>query len=291
MAESLKYVLTKEDEDLYVKELLQRRMLFSSRLRRKLKVQGGVTLNGKPVSLKSKGLAGDVLEVAYPEEESYFEPQDIHFGVAYEDDDILVADKPAGIVVHPTKNFQSGTLANALSFYINKKGDKYKIRFVNRLDMNTSGLFIVAKNPHAQDFLNHEMDADRVVKKYIAIVRGQLTEDGTVDAPIDKDPNHVARRHVTPDGYRSVTHYKVLKSLGDNTLIELRLETGRTHQIRVHMSYIGHPVLGDDLYDETSPLIGRQALHAAHLEFRHPVTGELITADAPIPEDMERLIK
>jgi len=292
------YTLTTEDEDLYIKELLRRRLLFSSRLVRKIKVEGHVYLNGKPSKLTYKGKSGDILRAEYPDEESYFEPQNIPVEIPYEDDDLLIVNKPAGLIVHPTKNFQEGTLANALAWHIRERGDKYKLRFVNRLDMNTSGLVIVAKNAHCQDFLSHEMDANRVTKKYLAVVYGRMEGSGTVDAPIDKNPDHVARRMVTPTGYPSVTHYKVLKNYGDAySLLELKLDTGRTHQIRVHMSYIGHPIAGDDLYGPTCgynevPLnMPRQALHAAHLEFTHPVSGKTVTADADIPADIRFFIE
>ncbi len=296
------YTLTTEDETLYVKEILQRRFSFSSRLRRKLKVTGGIYINGKPVWLNAKGRAGDLLTVEFPEESSYFEPQDLGVRIVYEDNDILVADKPAGMVVHPTKNFQDGTLANALAWHIKQNGVNWKIRFVNRLDMNTSGLVIVAKNAHAQDFLSHEMEKDRVEKTYIALAHGIIEGEGTVDAPIDKDPSHVARRCVTPDGYPSVTHYRAVRCFGPRegapdgfTLLTLRLETGRTHQIRVHMTHIGHPLVGDDLYDavcgygETS-WMPRQALHAARLSFTHPSTGLTVTAASPLPADMAAAI-
>lgn len=299
------YILTKEDEALYVKEILQRRLSFSSRLRRKLKITGGIFINGAPVWLNARAKAGDVLTVDFPEEESYFEPQDLPVGIAYEDDDLLIADKPAGMVVHPTKNFQDGTLANALAWHIKQSGRSWKVRFVNRLDMNTSGLVIAAKNAHAQDFLNHEMDKGRVKKIYIALAHGILGVPGycgTVDAPIDKDPSHVARRHVTPDGYPSVTHYRVLQTFAPRegapdgfSLLALRLGTGRTHQIRVHMTHIGHPLVGDDLYDAVcgygeTPWMPRQALHAAHLEFQHPVSGEPVIADAPLPDDIAAVL-
>ncbi len=305
MSEDIRYVLTKEDEDLYIKELLQRRLLFSSRLRRKLKMSGSVTLNGRPARLRDRGREGDVLCVSWPEEQSYFEPEPFELDIPFEDDDLLLVNKPAGMVVHPTKNFQSGTLANALAFRMNEDHVNYKIRFVNRLDMNTSGLVIVAKNAHAQDFLSRQMEKNAVFKQYLALVYGDIAQDGLVDAPIAKDPDHVARRAVREDGYASVTHYRVLRRFASGelpgapgscpcTLLALKLETGRTHQIRVHMTYIGHPIVGDDLYapvcgfDPPYP-IGRQALHAARLVFRHP-QGGLVKAFAPLPADLRTLL-
>ena len=307
----IEYTLTTEDEPLYIKEVLQRRLKFSSRLMRKLKVhEGELLLDGKAARMKDKGSAGQRLSVRYPEETSYFEPEDIPLDVPYEDEDLLVVNKQPGIVVHPTKGYQTGTLANALVFRMNGQGVSYKPRFVNRLDRDTSGLVIVGKNSHTQDFLMHQMEKDLVEKTYIAIVHGIVGEagqTGTVDEPIDKDPNHVARRHVTPEGYPSVTHYEVLASSSFDagqggecsgySLLKLRLETGRTHQIRVHMTHIGHPLVGDELYGQlygyaqVPSWMPRQALHAAHLKFEHPSEGKTVEVSADLPEDMQNCIE
>ena len=307
----IEYTLTTEDESLYIKEVLQRRLKFSSRLMRKLKVhEGGLLLDGKAARMKDKGRAGQKLSVRYPEETSYFEPEDIPLDVPYEDEDLLVVNKQPGIVVHPTKGYQTGTLANALVFRMNQQGVSYKPRFVNRLDRDTSGLVIVGKNSHTQDFLMHQMEKDRVEKTYMAIVHGVVGrpgDTGTVDQPIDKDPDHVARRHVTPTGYPSVTHYQVLATSDFDagqggkckgySLLKLRLETGRTHQIRVHMTYIGHPLVGDELYGqlygyaEVPSWMPRQALHAARLHFEHPSEGKTVDVSAELPEDMRKCIE
>ncbi len=186
-----------------------------------------------------------------------------------------------------------------------EKGEVYKLRFVNRLDMNTSGLVIIAKNAHAQDNISKQMQMNTTVKNYIAIVHGIMEGSGTVDEPIDRDPNHKARRYVTKDGYPSVTHWESLKTFegkkyGDIegfSILKLKLDTGRTHQIRVHLSYLGHPIVGDELYgqlfgyDIPPSWMPRQALHAAHLELDHPVTGKRIIADAKLPLDMQNCIE
>lgn len=308
---TVEYVLTTEDETLYIKEILQRRLKFSSRLMRKLKVhEGGLLLDGRETRMKERAKAGQKLTVAYPEETSYFEPEDIPLDVPYEDDDLLVVNKAPGIVVHPTKGYQTGTLANALVFRMNLQNVTYKPRFVNRLDRDTSGLVIVGKNSHTQDFLMHQMEKNLVEKTYIAIVHGivgEPGEKGTVDQPIDKDPNHVARRHVTPEGYPSVTHYQVLATSDFDaaqgggckgySLLRLRLETGRTHQIRVHMTYLGHPLVGDELYGqlygyaEIPEWMPRQALHAAHLRFNHPAEDKVVEVSADLPDDMKKCIE
>ena len=298
------YKAVKEDEGRSVRDILKNRMNFSSRLLKSVKFRGEILLNGKHVTVRYTVREGDVLTAEYPEEESFFKPEDIPIDVVYEDGDIMLVNKQAGLIVHPTYNFPDGTLANAIAFRMQQKGEVYKLRFVNRLDMYTSGLVIVAKNAHAQDSISRQMQENTTVKNYIAVVHGIMEGSGTIDEPIDKDPGHIARRHVTADGYPSVTHWEVLKtwegkkygSIGGFSLIKLKLDTGRTHQIRVHLSYIGHPIVGDELYgqlfgyDVPPEWMKRQALHAAHLELDHPVTGERICADAPLPEDMEYCI-
>ena len=296
-----------------LKEILHHRLKISSRLMKSLKVGGGIFLNGERAGVRHKVRPGDTVSVVYPQEESWFEPQDIPLDVVYEDEELLVVNKQAGLIVHPTHNFLDGTLANALAFRMQQQGKVYKPRFVNRLDMNTSGLIIVGKNAHCQDFLSREMAENRVVKKYLAIIHGIVSEPGTVDLPIDKDPDHKARRMVTESGYPSVTHYRPLEvfdtapleelsgpeftGIPGYSLLELRLDTGRTHQIRVHMTHIGHPLAGDELYaqlfgyDKLPDWMPRQALHAAHLEFTHPKDGRQLSFDAPLPEDMLNCLK
>ena len=305
MENSVIYKCTQADEGLLLKEVVRQRMKISSHLMKKLKVQGGITVNGSRAGVRLRVKAGDVVKINYPEERSYFEPQDIPLDVVYEDEDLLVVNKQPGLIVHPTHNFPDGTLANALAFRMEQTGEVFKPRFVNRLDMNTSGLLIVAKNAHCQDFLSHEMAADRVEKHYLAIVHGIVEEPGTVDLPIDKDPNHKARRMVTEGGYPSVTHYWPLKTFDSEnsgnirgySLLRLKLDTGRTHQIRVHMTHIGHPLVGDELYaqlygyTENPEWMPRQALHAERLEFPHPAEGKTVSAFAPLPQDMKNCLE
>ena len=288
MNSKLSYKLTKEDEELYVKELLQRKFQFSSRLIRQLKlVPGSLCLNGVDCRLRDKGKEGQILTCEYPEETSYFEPEDIPIDVRYEDDDLLIINKQPFLIVHPTNNYQEHTLANAITYYMQERNETYKLRFVNRLDRDTSGLIIIAKNAHAQDFLSK----GEITKKYMAIVHGEITEDGTINEPLGKDPNHVARRIVLPTGQPSITHYKVLETIPGYTKLELRLETGRTHQIRAHMTHIDHILVGDDLYGSPAfpDQFGRQALHSYYLEFTHPSTGETVKVETEMPKDMEDL--
>jgi len=289
----MKYEVKKPDEGLMIKEILKRRMGFSTRLIRKLKLEGGVSLNRVESKLNVTVRVGDVIKVEFPQEESRFEPQDIPLDVVYEDDDLMIINKSPGIVVHPTKGHPVGTIANALTYLMQQRNEIFKIRFVNRLDMDTSGLLIVAKNAFAQEQLQKQMKENLIVKKYLAVVDGVMdSEQGTIDLPIGIVDENSVGRAVTPDGYPSVTHYKVRQYLKNGkTLVELTLETGRTHQIRVHMSYIGHPVTGDSLYGTAQPeLIGRQALHSYYLGFRHPVTDEWIEIRGELPDDIKNLM-
>lgn len=293
MAE-FKHIVTTEDEGLEVKDIMRLYFNFSSRLRNKIKREKLVTLNGTQAPGWIKTAAGDIVEIVLPEESSNFEPQPIPLFPVFEDDDIMIINKQPGLIVHPTKGHPSGTVANALMYYMQQTGKSFKIRFVNRLDMDTSGLLVIAKNAYCQNEYTHQMKANLVEKRYIAIVKGIIEADnGTIDLPIGRpDPENV-RRGVMRGGAPSVTHYSVLERFNKKgyTLVELLLETGRTHQIRVHMSHIGHPVLGDWLYGgDNVLLIGRQALHAAKLSFIHPVTGTRLQLKAPLPEDMRQAI-
>lgn len=316
MANDITYRLTEADEGLYVKEVLQRRFSLSSRLMRKIKISGQIALDGQKARLRDKGCPGQMLTVSFPKESSYFDPENIPLDVVYEDDDLLVVNKQPFLVVHPTKNYQSGTLANALAYRLQERGESWKIRFINRLDRDTSGLVLVAKNGHAQDAVSAQMEQGTTEKKYLALVHGLFEErEGRIDAPIDKDPDHKARRMVREDGYPSVTLYKVLDSwnvpdLGPDfapwqgakridgySLVELTLLTGRTHQIRVHLTHLGHPIAGDELYGQLfgyeagTDVLNRQALHAYSLRLKQPLTGESIHLQTPMPDDIKACIE
>ena len=294
------YTVTAEDDMTTAKQILKRRLGFSGRLISSIKRDGIVLRNGIPIRVFADVIQGDVIEVILPEERSSFPPQDIPIKVVYEDDDMLLLNKQPWVVVHPTMGHPVGTIANGLAKRMDDTGLHYKIRFVNRLDRDTSGLLIVAKNSHCQDMLSQDMKSNRVEKRYKAIVHGIIRDDeGTVNLPIGRFSPDDIKRCVMDDGYPSITHYKVLERFssgegiyeGGFTFMELRLETGRTHQIRVHMSHIGHALVGDTLYGETEPeLLDRQALHAAQLQLRQPVSDELLDIRAPLPDDMKKLL-
>lgn len=313
------YIVKETDKELTVKELLKRNFHFSSRLLTKIKQQDLAKLNGLPVRGWMNPAPGDKLTVTLPEETSDFPPEDIPISVIFEDESLLVINKQPGFVVHPTKGKPNHTIANGIAKKIADEGQVYKIRFANRLDMNTSGLLIIAKNGFVQEQLIRQMKAGITEKKYLAILDGCITDDcGTVNAPIGlPDPDEVERWILPVDdgGLDSITHYRVLKRFDKGyTLAEISLETGRTHQIRVHMSSIGHPVTGDHLYNNgdpflyrklngdfrriegeeeksTSKYIDRQALHAYKLSFIHPITEKKTCLEAPMPPDMEEMLK
>jgi len=277
-----------------VKDILRQNFTFSSRQMNRFKKNDCILLNGAPARINVIVKAGDAINIDFSDEKSLFVPENVPIVPVFEDEDLLLINKPAGYVVHPTKGHPSHTIANGLMRYMEITGKHFKIRFINRLDMDTSGLLFIAKNAHCQEEIVKQMAVNKVEKKYTAVVCGLIsTDSGIIDAPIGHpDPEKVARG-VIATGSPSVTHYSVSQRYEKGfTLVELLLETGRTHQIRVHMSHIGHPVVGDRLYGgENVRLIERQALHACYISFFHPITGEHIEVSAEIPKDMERLME
>lgn len=289
-----KYIIKEEDENLDIKGVLRQHFQFSARMRNKIKREKLVRLNGEETAGWITPKPGDIITIRLPEESSDFIPEDIPISIVYEDDSLLIINKQPGLVVHPTKGHPQHTLANGIMKYILDSKQNFKIRFMNRLDMDTSGIVAVAKNSHCQASFMKQSQAGIVEKRYLAIVKGTITEDrGSIDLPIGKpDPDRVERA-VIEDGAPSLTHYQVIKRFrAGYSLVELSLETGRTHQIRVHMAHIGHPVVSDHLYGETNPfLIERQALHARRLALMHPVTNQPLAFEAELPPDMKRLIE
>lgn len=282
-----------EDENLTLKEVLLDKLNFSVRSLSKMKRYKTVKVNNEYIRPGDKINKGDLIEVKIEEDMADFKPQDLKLPILYDDFDIIMVNKPPFMVVHPTKSHFENTIANGVTHYVVEKSENVKIRFVNRLDMNTSGLVIVAKNPYAQFVLSSDMKEDKVEKMYIAVVKGVVKEDfGTINEPIYRPADDSIKRIVHEEGQPSVTHFEVVERLKDATVLKLKLETGRTHQIRVHLNHIGHGIIGDELYgyvDEN--LINRQALHAFSLKFKQPRTREDLEFKAPIPNDMEELIE
>lgn len=252
---------------------------------------GAVTVNGVPVKKNRRAVVGEVFTVALPEPEATLpQAQEIPLNVVYEDDDLIVIDKPRGLVVHPAPGHPDGTLVNALLWHcgdtLSGVGGQKRPGIVHRLDMDTSGLIVAAKNDFAHLALSAQL-ADRSLSRiYEAIVRGRVRSDeGVIDAPIGRHPVDRLRMAVTDKNSRAaVTHYAVLARYRGFTHVRCQLETGRTHQIRVHMAYIGHPVLGDPLYGTKQDRGGAQCLHARELKFIHPRTGLPIRLTSPLPD-------
>ena len=259
-----------------------------------------VRVNGSPVKGSYRVKQEDQLEFELPEAvEPDIEPEDIPLDILYEDKDVIVVNKPKGMVVHPAAGHYSGTLVNALMFHCGKElsGINGCMRpgIVHRIDMDTTGSVIACKNDMAHNCIAEQLKEHSLTRRYVAICHGVLREDeGTIDRPIGRHPTERKKMAVNErNGKRAVTHYKVLQRFRDYTFIECRLETGRTHQIRVHMASIGHPLLGDEVYSNRKSLykLQGQTLHAKILGFRHPSTGEYIETEAPLPEYFEHLLK
>jgi len=259
---------------------------------------GFVKINGNGIKPNFRLSTGDTIELIVPEpEETEIRPEPIPLSVVYEDSDLIVVNKPRGLVVHPAPGHASGTLVNALMYHCHDlsgiNGEK-RPGIVHRIDKDTTGLLMAAKNDKAHLALSEQLKQHSVTRKYIAIVHGQLPHDhGTVDAPIGRDPRDRKLFAVnTKNGKRAVTHFSVLERFPDYSLLELQLETGRTHQIRVHMQFIGHPLVGDPVYGRNKGVtMNGQALHAAVLGFNHPGTLQYMEYETPIPEDMVKVLE
>ena len=277
-----------------VKEVLKAEFSMSDRLLLKLKKLDKIYLNGKVTSVNHPIVENDLIEchLDYDEDNSNIVPTKISINIIYEDEAYLVVNKPAGIPVHPSTDHYTDSLANGVIFYFNQIGLKKKIRPVNRLDKDTSGIVIFAKNEYIQECLIKQMKNKQFIKKYIAIVNGNLDNlEGIINAPIARKENSIIERCVSETGDTAITHYKVLKRNDNFDVIECILETGRTHQIRVHFAYLGHSLLSETLYGVSSPLINRQALHAYEVEFIHPITKQKVKYIADIPDDFKNILK
>ncbi|MBY6271349.1 MAG: RluA family pseudouridine synthase [Bacillaceae bacterium] len=258
--------------------------------------EGRVSVNGKVVKANYRVQEGDRIEWTVPEPEILdVRPEPMDLDIYYEDQDVIVVNKPRGMVVHPSPGHLNGTLVNGLLAHCRDlSGINGVLRpgIVHRIDKDTSGLLMAAKNDFSHEHLARQLENKTVLRKYKAIVHGVIPHDyGTIDAPIGRDPKDRQSMAVVDSGKPAVTHFRVIERFDKYTLVECELETGRTHQIRVHMKYIGHPVAGDPKYGpkRTLPIDG-QALHAGVLGFAHPRTGEFLTFEAPLPEDFERLL-
>jgi 23S rRNA pseudouridine1911/1915/1917 synthase len=262
---------------------------------RQLIDDGFITVNGKTAKPSLKLTPGDEIIVTIPPETpSALEAENIPLKIIYEDADLLVIDKPAGLAVHPAPGSPSHTLVNAILNYlpgVGKDADSLRPGIVHRLDKDTSGLLVVAKNRVAQANLSDQFKNRAVSKTYLALVRGKLTpEKGIIEADIGRDPKHRQRMAVVSSGREARTDYRVIRYYGNYTLLEIKPETGRTHQIRVHLAAIGFPVAGDAEYGFKTPLLSRQFLHAHRLRFKLPSTGGYVEFESPLPEDLQQAL-
>ena len=298
--ETIRLTVTSEEAGQRADSLLARRLegLTRSAAARLLE-EGRVTDRGRPAAKNLRVQPGQVLEVQLPEpEEPEARPQNIPLDVVYEDRDVIVVNKPTGMVVHPAPGHPDGTLVNALLYHCGESlsgiGGQKRPGIVHRIDRDTSGLIIAAKNDFAHVKLAEQLQDHTLARTYRCIVAGNLREDtGTVNAPIGRCPADRKKMAVVAGGRNAVTHWTVLERYPGVNYVECRLETGRTHQIRVHMAYIGHPILGDTVYGNKKPVPGLQGqcLHAVGLKFIHPRTGELVELTCGLPEEFEKQLK
>lgn len=275
-------------------DFLRKEMKISHRTLSAIKYKGGhLLIDGEDRTVRHVLKEGEVLTILFPPEtpSHFLVASSMPLKIVYEDDCLLVIDKPAGIPVIPSHQYPSKTLANGLLAHFQKENLPSTVHIINRLDRNTSGLMLVAKHRFSHERFFRMQKRKEIQRRYLAFADGVLEEsEGTIDAPIGrKDGSAIERAIDWQSGKRSITHYKVLKRYADRTLVAVRLQTGRTHQIRVHFSSIGHPLLGDDLYGGPADKIGRQALHSFELVFVHPLTGRPFHLHALYPEDMARL--
>lgn len=283
----LTITVPEECDNMRANTYLRRYCNISARTITKLKrEENGILRNGALLKTIDTVRAGDSITLNLPQDENTVEPVPGALDILYEDEYLLAVNKPGNMPVHPTKVYQLNTLANHIVHYARTKSELYQIRIVNRLDKNTSGIVVIAKNRHLAFVLPQLLK-----KKYTAVCQGNILRAGTVNSPIGIKPGHTVQRETSPNGVRAVTHYVPVACMENHTLLDIELETGRTHQIRCHLSSIGHPLAGDDMYGGSTACIARQALHCREVVFCHPVSGEIICLQAPMPEDMNILLK
>ncbi len=292
MKRILTYTITKNDAGKTVLAFLKQKNYSHSVIVLLKKTEKGILVNDAWAYVSQALHTNDTLTVQLtePARQPKYAAVELPVEILYEDSDLLVANKPANMPTHPSLDHGADTLANAIYFHAKSRQEYYPFRCVNRLDRDTSGLTVIAKNPYSSCILNEQMRKRMVHRTYYAIVSGELDLEGTIDAPIARIEESLVKRAVDfGKGKHAVTHYKRLFAQDGISFAELALDTGRTHQIRVHMSYIGHPLIGDSLYSSgcgAPALIKRQALHAGVLEFNHPVDGKPLRFCAPLPDDM-----
>lgn len=290
-----KYKVLENEENIRVDNFLANKSEISRSKIQNLVKNERILVNDKPIKVSYKTQVDDIITIDFVEEENHLKPEKIDLDIVYEDDDIMVINKQNGLVVHPAPGNYEHTLANALTYYSKSLSDvngEFRPGIVHRIDAFTTGLLVIAKNNKAHEILASELALKNIKRTYLALVWGIIKENsGTIDAPIGRDKNDRKKMAVVADGKKAITHFKVLARYNRATLLEVSLETGRTHQIRVHTNYIGHPIVNDPIYgkreiiDETG-----QCLHAMKLELIHPITGEEKYFTCEIPECFDKIL-
>ena len=294
MKRTLTYEIEPEAAGLTVGQYLEELGCSRNVISRLKTSPAGLCVDGTEVFSSYRLTAGETLTICLPEEETpqAFAPEPMDLNFVYEDEDLLVVNKASGVPVHPSPGHYTGTLANGMAWYFLQKGEPFVYRAVNRLDRDTTGLLILARNQLSASILSSMGEKRLIRREYLAIAKGKVPEEGIIDAPIARKEGSILERIVSPGGETARTRYRTLlyRPSLDLSLVSLRLETGRTHQIRVHMAHIGHPLPGDFLYCPDFSVIRRQALHSHALTFPHPITKKELHFEAPLPDDMQFIL-
>ena len=295
MNRNIDYIIDEDSAGLRVEQFLRRKRYSGQNLSEIKRMPKSILVNGVHYYMRQELSTGDHLQVRICETQNSekIPPMKLPLDIIYEDEDLLVLNKPAGMPIHPSLNNYTNSMANALAYYFQSQGKPFIFRCCNRLDRDTSGLTIVSKHLVSGSILSDMTKYREVHREYLAIARGSVTpSEGTIQAPLGRKEGTIIERTVDWEhGEDAVTHYKVVKEANGHSLVSLRLETGRTHQIRIHMKYLGYPLIGDYLYNPDMEYMTRQALHSHHMEFTHPITGEHMSFTAPLPEDMARVMQ
>ena len=295
MNRNIDYIIDEDSAGLRVEQFLRRKRYSGQNLSEIKRMPKSILVNGVHYYMRQELSKGDHLQVRICETQNSekIPPTKLPLDIIYEDEDLLVLNKPAGMPIHPSLNNYTNSMANALAYYFQSQGKPFIFRCCNRLDRDTSGLTIVSKHLVSGSILSDMTKYREVHREYLAIARGSVTpSEGTIQAPLGRKEGTIIERTVDWEhGEDAVTHYKVVKEANGHSLVSLRLETGRTHQIRIHMKYLGYPLIGDYLYNPDMEYMTRQALHSHHMEFTHPITGEPMSFTAPLPEDMARVMQ
>lgn len=295
MNRNIDYIIDEDSAGLRVEQFLRRNRYSGQNLSEIKRMPKSILVNGVHYYMRQELSKGDHLQVRICETQNSekIPPTKLPLDIIYEDEDLLVLNKPAGMPIHPSLNNYTNSIANALAYYFQSQGKPFIFRCCNRLDRDTSGLTIVSKHLVSGSILSDMTKYREVHREYLAIARGSVTpSEGTIQAPLGRKDGTIIERTVDWEhGEDAVTHYKVVKEANGHSLVSLRLETGRTHQIRIHMKYLGYPLIGDYLYNPDMEYMTRQALHSHHMEFTHPITGEHMSFTAPLPEDMARVMQ